>query len=359
MNTTSNFQLTKEQSRCFDLVKGLAILLVIFIHVDIRTKAHTIQYSAFDIYMQALTRVVVFNAVPMFFFISGYLFFLKFNGFKKKWASRFRTLVVPYIVWCLWGFFLPFFFQRVLGLEHLFDGGKLKHIAEFEPMDYIYMFWNIREGAPILSTLWFLRDLIVMIAITPIFYFLARIIDWLLPLGLLAIYLFVKIPVDGISGTALFFFGTGSWMAIKHAGGVKFLFQTSPMKIIIPVWIVVFICVMQAYLINVDYYGIILGIFHIVNSLLMFRLIGKLSVKYELKWLFAMAGASFFIYLFHEPWLGYLIGILFKALHPSGLILWILPWILVTAAVCYSYFVYLILNKYAPRLLSFITGSRV
>ena len=85
------------------------------------------------------------------------------------------------------------------------------------------MFWNIREGAPILSTLWFLRDLIVMIAITPIFYFLARIIDWLLPLGLLAIYLFVKIPVDGISGTALFFFGTGSWMAIKHAGGGKIL----------------------------------------------------------------------------------------------------------------------------------------
>ena len=114
MSTTSNFQLTKEQSRCVNLLKGLAILFVLFIHVDIRTKAQTIQYSAFDIYMQALTRVIVFNAVPMFFFISGYLFFLKFHGFKKKWACRFRTLVIPYIVWCLWGFFLPFFTTRTI-----------------------------------------------------------------------------------------------------------------------------------------------------------------------------------------------------------------------------------------------------
>ena len=41
--------------------------------------------------------------VPIFFIISGYLFFLKFegsiSGFTNQCRKRFRSLLVPYFLW--------------------------------------------------------------------------------------------------------------------------------------------------------------------------------------------------------------------------------------------------------------------
>lgn len=89
--------------------------------------------------MQGLTRVIVINAVPMFFFISGFLFFLKKDTYTSKWKKRFHSLVIPYIIWCAIGFLIPFFFQQIMGLGHLFKGGEghLKPISEFEGWDYL------------------------------------------------------------------------------------------------------------------------------------------------------------------------------------------------------------------------------
>ena len=48
----------------------------------------------------------------------------------------------------------------------------------------------------------------------------------------------------------------------------------------------------------------------------------------------------------------------YKALHPSGLILYIAPFILVAFATAYSYAAYALLKRYAPRLLNLLTGAR-
>ena len=69
--------LEKQQSRCLDLLKGVAILMVLFIHVDFRKNLNVEPLSSFDIYMQTVTRILCDNAVPMFFFVSGLFFFLK------------------------------------------------------------------------------------------------------------------------------------------------------------------------------------------------------------------------------------------------------------------------------------------
>ena len=175
--------LTKEQSKTLTLLKGFAIILVVMIHCDVRDSIGAENFSVLDLYMQALTRIIVINAVPMFFFISGFLFFLKKDTYLNKWRKRFKSLVIPYIVWCFIGFLIPFIFQQVLGLGYLFKGGEghLKPIADFECWDYLRMFWNIRDGAPILSTLWFLRNLILLVALTPVFHFFATQLKWGFP----------------------------------------------------------------------------------------------------------------------------------------------------------------------------------
>lgn len=107
--------LTKEQSKTLTLLKGFAIILVVMIHCDVRNVMGTEHLSGLDLYMQGLTRVIVINAVPLFFFISGYLFFLKKDTYLNKWKKRFKSLVIPYIIWCIIGFLIPFVFQQVLG----------------------------------------------------------------------------------------------------------------------------------------------------------------------------------------------------------------------------------------------------
>lgn len=212
--------LTKEQSKTLTLLKGFAIILVVMIHCDVRNAMGAEHLSGLDLYMQGLTRVIVINAVPLFF-ISGYLFFLKKDTYQNKWKKRFKSLVIPYIIWCVIGFLIPFVFQQVLGLEYLFKGGEghLKLIAEFETWDYLKMFWNIRDGAPILSTLWFLRNLILLVALTPIFHFLATRLKWGFPILLSVNYLIFHQNFLCLSSADMFFFGMGNWLELRTNSG--------------------------------------------------------------------------------------------------------------------------------------------
>ena len=50
------------------------------------------------------SKILCTVCVPAFFFISGYLFFIKVENYsmidyKKKLQSRFKTLFIPYILW--------------------------------------------------------------------------------------------------------------------------------------------------------------------------------------------------------------------------------------------------------------------
>lgn len=50
-----------------------------------------------------ISRILASVAVPLFFFISGYLFFFRttfsVDVYKKKLKSRIKTLLIPYLFW--------------------------------------------------------------------------------------------------------------------------------------------------------------------------------------------------------------------------------------------------------------------
>lgn len=352
--------LTKEQSKTLTLLKGFAIILVVMIHCDVRNAMGAEHLSVLDLYIQGLTRVIVINAVPCFFFISGYLFFLKKDTYLNKWKKRFKSLVVPYIIWCVIGFLIPFVFQQVLGLGHLFNGGEghLKPIAEFETWDYLKMFWNIRDGAPILSTLWFLRNLILLVALTPAFHFLATRLKWLFPVLLALNFLFVHWDILCLSSGNLFFFGVGNYLAINNiSGGGVLLLDKQKYSWLVPVWVLTFIVSMVAY-----YFAthelLATNIFVVTDCMLMYKLMRTAVDKWDMTWLAKISTASFFIYLFHEPWLGYIQGMFFKFVHPTGVFCYFMPWFFCALAVGYSYVAYLILKRFVPKLLNAMTGAR-
>ena len=90
------------------VVSFISMMLVIFLHaynliVRLKTGPVVIDrgYNFFiqEFISQGLARI----AVPLFFTISGYLFFLNLNGtlneFKEKYRTRTKTLLIPYLFW--------------------------------------------------------------------------------------------------------------------------------------------------------------------------------------------------------------------------------------------------------------------
>ena len=123
-----------------------------------------------------LTRV----AVPLFFCISGYLYFNNFSirTYPEKIKKRLKTLLIPYLFWNF--VFIAFFL--ILQYWSLTNVDR-KPIAEWSANDFLWSYWDVRHiqgyesdsgGVPFHSHLWFLRDLFMMALCSPIFYFLLK-----------------------------------------------------------------------------------------------------------------------------------------------------------------------------------------
>ena len=162
--------------------------------------------------------------VPLFFAISGYLFFLNsrqwsFRTYLEKLHRRCFTLFYPYLVWNLLAF----------GLYGLRDciGGK--------PLEFSFsldIFWGCRETIgeaenllgwsmhaytkPVLLAFWFVRDLICMALLSPLVYGLVKYLRWgaLLLTGVVYYGGLWTNPL-GITFIGPWFFTLGAWLAIQ------------------------------------------------------------------------------------------------------------------------------------------------
>lgn len=118
-------------------------------------------------------------AVPLFFFISGYLYFnkIELNGdkcfsltlWKHKTYSRIKSLLIPYLSWNLIVLLLYFAVQQIAGNSEVMAKDGYKLIADYSLMDYGKAFYALDStGMPIDGPLWFIRDLFIVSAfITP------------------------------------------------------------------------------------------------------------------------------------------------------------------------------------------------
>ena len=121
-------------------------------------------------------------AVPMFFAVSGYLFAVKTDlGCQPHWYSttlkkRVKSLLVPYLIWCTINAvsFVPFkMYGNHLAGRNLTSGLPM-------PKRPLLSIWNIcgiygitrrHPGCPIL---WFIRSLMFMILISPLYFSLFK-----------------------------------------------------------------------------------------------------------------------------------------------------------------------------------------
>ncbi|MDC2644145.1 acyltransferase family protein, partial [Bacteroides ovatus] len=94
--------MTQYQSDKIKIISFLSIILVLYIHSSFHDYPHEIQGMLFNHYLQVtISQCLGQCAVPMFFAISGYLFFLGVKGVDDVWKKmnkRVWTILMPFLI---------------------------------------------------------------------------------------------------------------------------------------------------------------------------------------------------------------------------------------------------------------------
>lgn len=225
------------------IVRFPLALLVVLLHAEPMIDGWNPQYMLSEniganiagSVMYSLSHILAQIAVPAFFLISGYLFFKKLEKWdksvwKRKLVSRFWSIVVPYVI-CI----------AVFSAKHLishYNAGDLVIWLRGQG-GLLNLFWSsehwiagqnnifgqaVMMSGPAAYHLWFLRDLIIAVLLTPIIYILFAMrggnrrrwsVLWLIICGILNLSR-VQTPVPGINFSALFYFGFGSFLSLNR-----------------------------------------------------------------------------------------------------------------------------------------------
>ena len=241
-------------------------------------------------------------AVPLFFAISGYLFFLNTeNGMSCVWQKmkkRVITLLVPYLIACL---FLPGFYlvmELIPGTSGFINSATPFSDKLFLSIDQLLIFFYIDagNGSPYAFHLWFLRDLIIIVAVSPILYWIrnSKINGLVLCAALYGLVLF-DIPILPVYGLFWFMFGAyflSELSKMKYRNVLTILFLAlSIVELGYPVW--------GGHFLILKIPIILLGIISV--WLWYDRLVPESFELKNHKSLSTACGFTFFIYLYHEP----------------------------------------------------------
>lgn len=181
-------------------------------------------YPAFNMFHGFLSDFIFCLCVPLFFIISGYLFFVNIEQFQKrtyceKLHRRLHSLLIPYLVWNSVTFLL--YYLGSLAITPMPSG---KAATCFSLSDFIWSFWNIGHvygdasftGLVLNIPLWYVRDSIVMSILSPLIYFLLLKSKGFILLVFAVLWAGDLMPdFYAPSDQALFFFSLGAYAGIQ------------------------------------------------------------------------------------------------------------------------------------------------
>jgi len=361
------------QSKTIDFLRFPLIVGVVFIHTDFSDIVMTgvkqisfVNYPLFSHIFFLFSKVIFEVCVPLFFFISGFLFFYKTAGFSteiylRKLKNRVRSLLIPYVFWNL--LVILFLLLAQLFLSGSLVSGRNKLITDYSLQDWLWSFWdtsqinpNLRKSLPINSPFWFIRDLMVVVLFSPIVYILIKKLRAyaVIILGLLWIFNpFFYLP--GLSTVSFFFFTAGAYFSINTK---NFARGMRPMlSIVVPLYLL--LVAAQLIFLNkswwVDLYcaGICIGLIATVSVVAHF--IAKESWRTNA----FLANSSFFIFAYHRLPLVFVIKFLFKILEPQSEVLLLFLYVFCPVIIIvFGLVIYSFLKQFWPRFTAVIGGGR-
>lgn len=206
MDISKNLKIgiSSELSRRFGVFGFMCAVLIVLIHAMPHPPIDTWQWWVSNfVGTEGLCRV----AVPFFFFISG--FFLSGHVYEDGWArrelrKRVKTLVVPYFIWIVIGvlFSIAFWFAvqksgRECGVPNPFYGPISLWVGNVI---------GINPFRNSIGVLWYVRDLLVLVAVSPALVFVLGRLGWWLLALLFAVYGGISVLLVGADKSWFNFF---------------------------------------------------------------------------------------------------------------------------------------------------------
>lgn len=114
----------------------------------------------FELFVEHFSDLIV----PMFFAISGFLFYQNYDSSKliSKWKTRYKSLVVPFIVWNVVGFLFAWLLLNIPGVSSVIN----RRIPDYNLLTLVYdVFIDTRYNVT-----WFIRNLIIYIVLSPLLF---------------------------------------------------------------------------------------------------------------------------------------------------------------------------------------------
>ena len=317
--------------------------------------AHTESIAEFvmNIISQGVARI----AVPLFFLMSGYFFFLDFSWsahtYKIKLLHRVKTLLVPFLIWNIFNLILYAVAQNLPSSQGLFSG-KNAAIATYDMFDYTNAIFGITRS-PISYQFWFIRDLMVLVMLAPLIYLIIQVVPKIFLVVVYGLWFSNIWPVYVPSVGALAFFYAGSYFA---SSGIS-LFSLDRYGFVVTLlylFILVVDTLSKGALYN-SYVHLIGIIFGIVSVLYLTRILRRLDGTK--KTLLFLSGCSFFVFAAHEPLLVFIKRLIFNRLGLNSDSMIIITYITIPIFVITTcVLLYYGMKHIAPRFLSIISGGR-
>lgn len=371
------------RSQSLDLLRFPLAVIIVIVHVfnseNIIVQGKVYDATNFSLYNDCLLFIDAFLrgiSVPVYFFISGYVFFIGVGNLTKekyirKIRNRIKTLLIPYLIWNL--------VEIIMGLCKvlLYSGGSFSNYGAELNLTWsniLSCFWAyngnlfvpVAENGeriiqspsvfPLNAPLWFLRDLMVVVLFTPLLEWIIKHTKyWLIViLGIVWLMPNMTLPFDN----AFFFFSFGAYMSINSKDMlVEFGHYFKDSMIIYPLFSLLS-------LIAVVYNNSVIA--HWLKAV---SIIGFLGFSYNVSvWILRntkiksstfYVSASFFIYVTHTLIFARMTKFLFWVGQPDNGIATISAYIMsVVLTILLLLFVFFIMKRWTPSLLRVVTGRK-
>lgn len=279
--------------------------------------------------------------LQILFVLSGYLFFYTHGGanrkdwiqnvWKEKLRKRIKTLLIPYIIWCL--------------VAIIYNHFILHKVFPDSISDFFMQFWDAGAGHPIGKAMWYMKSLILFSLLSPLYYYAVKWLKHFVLVIVLLVIVCFNIPIDYPYFNVYILLG--SYLAII---GLSFYDIVKSVD-----WR----CCLAVYLLFKVLFltGVLdLNVFLPINLCCFIGLFGLL-MKYDIPPV--VAASSSFVYFVH-PFVQGVRNIFIRFVDTSSLSSCFCVWMLTALTVmtvCSALFFFM--KRFTPKYLSVLTGDRI
>lgn len=331
------------------------IVFIICLHCYTSTSSLIIGHDYYFRIIYPLTLWLGETAVPTYFFISGLLFFYSQKSYSQKLKNRVRTLLFPYLFFnsfVLFGYLCLMF----MGKQVVILGNNL---ADYSWFDYIRAYWDRGvwshgNGSPILCPFWYIRNLILLVIISPILYYLIRYTRLTFPF--VVGFLWINSHDSAYTLQSLTMYSLGAYFPICNRNPIEVFDKYSS------IFVGAFL-----FLAAMDFLHLFIIVpfplpFHrlslVANTLFLICFFGIFLYRHHLYSSF-LSKSAFFIFCIHYPFTVLLKPLFIRLNGMSDLILVGSFLISLICLIIICLIIYKSLISLVPRFLNMITGNRV